>query len=57
MDTDRPLIVALSDPSACLESSVGAKAAHLARLAESGARVPPGFAVTVTGSNNAMRKL
>ena len=45
MSTQVPLVMALDDPGAVLET-VGGKGASLARLARAGFAVPPGFDVT-----------
>ena len=45
MSTQVPVVMALDDPAAVLET-VGGKAASLARLARAGFPVPPGFDVT-----------
>ncbi len=45
MSTQVPLVMALDDPAAVLET-VGGKGASLARLARAGFPVPPGFDVT-----------
>ncbi|HEV2654502.1 MAG TPA: PEP/pyruvate-binding domain-containing protein, partial [Ktedonobacteraceae bacterium] len=42
---DIPLVLALDDPSATLER-VGGKGASLAKLAQAGLPVPPGFHIT-----------
>ncbi len=47
MSTQVPLVMALDDPAAVLET-VGGKGASLARLARAGIPVPPGFDVTTS---------